>query len=565
VIPCCNGPAGVAPALASLRRSATFARHLRLGQVVRRFQLEVLRRARVYLAWREHVPGRSEPLAAYSPISTMPARHGRFQETAVGWRFNFLNDARELPRRAPWSMPEAGPRDQLWKMNLHYMEYLEEVDDAALIELVSSWNEANRPYGPGYWRDAWNSYALSIRVVVWMQQFALRERCLPAPFRVRVLTSICEQLRFLEKHLETDLGGNHLIKNIKALLWAARFFDGRDADRWRRLGVRLLERELTEQVLPDGVHFERSPSYHCQVFADLLECRHVLGDDPLDGRLDDALHRMARAAADLTHPDGRVALFNDAGLTMAYLPGDCLLVYEALFGRPVPPRRHIYLPAAGYFGFRDDGFYLLADCGPIGPDHLPAHGHGDILSFELSINGERIVVDPGVFEYNVGFLRDYARSTLSHNTVAVGDAEQSDFYGSFRCGRRARAEVLSYERTSDGFVLEGTHDGFDHLLGRPRHRRRLDVTRSRIAIQDSVLGNNQHDAIASFLFHPNCQIRVNGSTAEIGCGTSRLRLRASAPLDTERSVWFPDMGVSLSTSRLKLRYRSSASVELALV
>jgi uncharacterized heparinase superfamily protein len=550
------------PPLARLRRSAAFARRLRLRQIVRRVQLEALRRVRVHLTPKDGPPHCGEqPAAAPQPI--LPPRGGMLRRTDGGWRFTFLHDTREFPQTIPWPMLDVGPRDQLWKMSLHYMEYLNEVDDEAFVELVSSWIEANRPYRPGYWRDAWNSYSVSIRVTVWMQQLAHRAERLPAVFRARALASLHEQLSFLGGHLETDIGGNHLVKNIKALLWASRFFDGRAADCWRRTGVRLLERELAEQVLPDGVHFERSPSYHCQVFADLLECRHALGYDPLQGRLDEALHRMARATADLAHPDGRVALFNDAGLTMAYLPGECLRAYEGLFGRSVRPRRHIHLPVAGYFGFRDGGFYFLTDCGPIAPDHLPAHGHGDILSFELSVDGQRIVVDPGVYEYNAGSRRDDSRSTRSHNTVTVGDAEQCDFFGSFRCGRRARAEVLRYEPTNDGFVLEGTHDGFNHLPGRPRHRRRFTVARSRILIDDSIVGNDRHDAIASFLLHPECQLHVDGSTAELRCGTSGLHLRASGPLDTERAVWFPDMGVSLDTSRLKLRYRGSASVELA--
>ena len=91
------------------------------------------------------------------------------------------------------------------------------------------------------------------------------------------IESLAAQLIFLEANLETDIGGNHLIKNIKALIWASAFFQGPDAARWRKLGLDLLARELTAQILTDGVHYERSPSYHCQRLADLLECRHALG------------------------------------------------------------------------------------------------------------------------------------------------------------------------------------------------------------------------------------------------------------------------------------------------
>ena len=86
------------------------------------------------------------------------------------------------------------------------------------------------------------------------------------------------QMNFLKSNLELDIGGNHLVKNIKALLWASQFFEGPEADRWRELGLKLLRKAIEEQVTPDGAHFELSPAYHVQVFADLLECYSVLDD-----------------------------------------------------------------------------------------------------------------------------------------------------------------------------------------------------------------------------------------------------------------------------------------------
>jgi uncharacterized heparinase superfamily protein len=88
--------------------------------------------------------------------------------------------------------------------------------------------------------------------------------------------------------------------------------------------LKRLQRELERQIPADGMHYERSPSYHAQVFAYLVECRHAPGEDPLGGNLDAALERMAQTVADVTYPDGGPALFNDAGLIMAYAPEACL-------------------------------------------------------------------------------------------------------------------------------------------------------------------------------------------------------------------------------------------------
>ncbi len=406
-------------------RSLAFARHIPPRRAWRRASLTLRRAIRDRTGWRPRGTA-PPPLAAKPPLPLFAPRAGRI----AGDAFTFLGRTLDLPGRIDWTAPSLAPADQLWRMNLHYMEYLEEVDDVRFLSLIDDWIAANPANRCGAWKDSHNAYALSLRVVVWMQQLARRR--LSAP---KIVASLAEQIRFLERNLETDLGGNHLIKNIKALIWASAFFAGDAAERWRAKGLRLLKQALDEQILPDGVHFERSPSYHAQVFADLLECRHALS--PTAPReLDEILKAMAQATADLAHPDGGPAVFNDAGLTMAYAPAECLAAFAKLFQQDVAPAPVFAYPDAGYFGRRDGGDCFIADCGRIGPDTLPAHAHGDILSFELSVAGERLVVDPGVYEYIDGPRRRAARAASSHNTLCFDGLDQADFFGAFRCGRR---------------------------------------------------------------------------------------------------------------------------------
>ena len=60
----------------------------------------------------------------------MPPRCGLERTRNDRWRFTFLNETREFPWPIDWDLRNAETRDQLWKMNLHYMEYLELVTDA---------------------------------------------------------------------------------------------------------------------------------------------------------------------------------------------------------------------------------------------------------------------------------------------------------------------------------------------------------------------------------------------------------------------------------------------------
>jgi uncharacterized heparinase superfamily protein len=260
---------------------------------------------------------------------------------------------------------------------------------------------------------------------------------------------------------------------------------------------------------------------------------------------------MAGVAADLAHPDGEVALFNDGGLAMAYSPRECLAAFWRLLGRPPKRRRIFALESAGYFGMREDDNYFIADCGPIAPDALVAHAHGDVLSFEWSVGGKRIVVDQGVFEYNAGARRQAARGAANHNTLSIEGADQAEFFGAFRCGRRPNVELLRHQESETGFVLEGAHNGYAKLPGKPQHARRFEVSRDAISILDLVEGRTESEASIGFLFHPKCRVDMIEGGAIITSGGVKIRLDCSAPLQREDAVWWPDMGVEIPTWRVR--------------
>jgi uncharacterized heparinase superfamily protein len=492
-------------------------------------------------------------LAASPPQPLFPPRK-LLKPLAGGWQFWQPWGSMRLPEQINWRLP-ASDTDALtasWQVNLHYMEFLEGVDNKSFMAIVSNWIAENPLAAKDSWSCAWWSYNLSIRVVVWMQQIATRRPFLSDDFVAEASASLVQQLRFLELHLETDIYGNHLIRNLKALLWAGAFFAGPEADRWWRTGLALLKSEMVRQILPDGCHYELSPSYHCQVMGDLIEIGSLLEVEPLRSELFAKLDQMARVVVLLTHPDGQVALFNDGGLGMAYPPATLLEVYAAL-GRTLPDVTDgaFALRAAGFYGLRVGDEYLAIDCGPIGPDDLIGHGHGDILSFEWSIGGRRLIVDQGTYQYAAGPRRVQSRSTAGHNTVTIDGADMCEFFGAHRCGRRARPNVLEYRVQATGFVLEGTHDGFAQLPGQPRHSRRFIVSSGRIEIIERIEGEGQHSATAGLLLHPDCRVEPSDYGAVVTNGPVVLRIDSTAPITIEKAEWFPDLYTTLPTKRLK--------------
>jgi uncharacterized heparinase superfamily protein len=82
-------------------------------------------------------------------------------------------------------------------------------------------------------------------------------------------------------------------------------------------------REVPEQVLPDGGHFELSPMYHAIILEDVLDLLNAAHVWP--GQVPEAVvahwrevaGRMLYWLGHMIHPDGGISFFNDAALGIA--------------------------------------------------------------------------------------------------------------------------------------------------------------------------------------------------------------------------------------------------------
>ena len=351
----------------------------------------------------------------------------------------------------------------LWRFTLHYFEWLADLESiggaqssARARDLMDDWMAAHpRPDAV-----AWHPYPLSLRVYAWLRHGPFVLDGAEEAFRDRYRDSLDRQVRHLARVVERDIGGNHLIKNLKALIAAHRCLDGRtgaDAEAW-------LEHEVSRQVLTDGGHYERSPSYHLQVLCDLLDVRALIAEEeaPPDW-LGDAIARMGGALAFFRHGDGGLALFNDGDVGA---PGLLAAAARHLGGRDAAPDS---LPECGYHRMAAGGALVLMDAGPCCPDDLPAHAHADTLSFEFSHLSQRLVVNCGTYAYQDAAWRNRLRGTASHSTVCVDGEDSAEVYGTFRLGRRPGEITCTRHEDPSGMRIAGKHDGY-RPLGIIHHR-----------------------------------------------------------------------------------------------
>ena len=461
--------------------------------------------------------------------------------------FNFLNVKHQFKESINWNSKALS---QLWIYNLHYFHYLQplnvlralgraEESYAVAKDLMLSWIEANDELK----RDGWHPYTISLRVVNWIQtaQSFQNELEGDVAFKSKLLSSIYFQVENLSKNLEFDVRGNHLLENLRALIWAGCFFTGPESGRWFDRGMLLLEREVLEQVLPDGGHFERSPGYHLVVLKDLIEIGCCLRQAKrlVPDWLLNAISRMLAFIDTTFGPDYAIPILKDTAIDAApsvqevCSAGALLLVDQnykfhesvsfytfLLFGEAGERQFHQwsrtrraskqhYLQDSGYIVIAtpDHKDHFLLDVGKPCPDYLPAHAHADLLSFELWVGGSKWLCDSGVYCYAPGKWRDYFRSTRAHNTVEVNSRNQSDVYGSFRVGKRARPFGVRLEELKGGiFAGQGAHDGYETQEGVIHRRIVLNFPEKYWAIIDILGGVATAEGRSFFHFDPNVMV-----------------------------------------------------------
>lgn len=463
--------------------------------------------------------------------------------------FRFLNEERSFsPDAIDWH-PAAG---KLWRYNLHYFDYLREAGRSreSVRGLVDSWIASNAPGA----EDAWEPFPLSLRIVNWIKYFLTsgRKAAIPAPW----LDSLHAQTFWLEQSIEYHLLANHLFKNGKALIFAGLYFAGYDADRWLCKGLKIVGDELGEQVLPDGGHFERSPMYHAMILEDCLDLFNLCAERPelevgiLAEQLRGVIPRMLRFLLGMTHPDGEIALFNDAAFGIEPSPSLLAEYWSQLAGvRCVGPRGPAWaFPESGFFVLSPrEGDRLIVDCGPVGPDYQPGHAHCDLLSFELSLGGRRVIVDSGCGQYLAGELRSYQRGNAGHNTVTVDGLDQSEVWGAHRCARRAEPLSASLECLADGALrFSGGHDGYRRLPGSPLHRRAITWQGTTILVEDEVTGSGRHLLESRLHLHPDCQLIEHGDLFTIsldGFIVARISQIGSGSLAVREGWYAPEFGI----------------------
>ena len=377
-------------------------------------------------------------------------------------------------------------------------------DDARFPEgfwtLFASWRDENPPNHGAAWKCG-QECSVRLFALVWAAA-AFAEAKESTPDRVAALWSTVSALA---TRVEASIGyalaqnNNHGLAEATALYVAGCCLPAHGAaDRWRRRGKRLFERQVLEQFAPDGSYNHHSMNYQrfalriafvaarCaaerddalrpEVLARLRAAVSFLdrfrfgteGELPNYGANDGA-NLLALSSADYTdfRPVLQACHFQWNGRRL-YPPGahDEELAWHFGPGPWPEPSAPEHPPvfradAGGYYALRSTGSQALIRCHTF--RNRP--GHADMLHLDLWMGGANVLVDSGSYRYfDPNDWGRHFKSTAAHNTVTVDGLDQMRPFGRFLWADWTRSRVLGAEAGSGGAVhFSGEHEGYERL------------------------------------------------------------------------------------------------------
>lgn len=418
-------------------------------------------------------------------------------------KFNFLNIEKDFNQEIDWNFKEFG---MLWAFNINYFDFLNQqtIDVKDGIRLIKDYISKDSLLKVGK-----ASYPISLRGINWVK-FLIKNKISDK----EIDKYLYNDYQILFYNPEYHLLGNHLLENGFALLFGAYYF--KDELLYKQ-ALKILKTELIEQTLNDGGHFELSPMYHQMMLFRVLDCIQLIKlnlwkNDDLLLFLESIASRMTSWLKEVTFDNGEIPMVNDSSFGIARSTEELLYYGERLRIQPKDTK----LSDSGYRMFKNQKFELFVDVGHVGASYQPAHAHSDTFNFILYVDKQPVVVDTGVSTYEKNALRQSERSTSSHNTVQIGNIEQTQVWGGFRVAERAKIISLSEED-----CLEATHNGYKNLG--VEHTRKFDMHTNTIFIKDSFSKKTKEQQIAYFHLHPTI-IDISIEDSRVCIGDKKIEL-----------------------------------------
>lgn len=432
---------------------------------------------------------------------------------------------------------------------------------------------------------------VSIRAVNWMYAVAMviDSSTVKESFIKKFYRSLYQHGWYIFNHFERTIpySNNHLFSDIAGLLYLSLLFkETPKGGEWLNYSISALYEEIRCQVLPSGVHYERSVSYHRLMTEMVMSSVYLLKRSGTSVPVDIQYRAgsMLSYIASYTKQNHLSPLIedNDDGRFLPFVRRDfrrhdylldACSAEVLVISNGVPPIRFnkenksgIYTDA-GHAILRNGEVYLFVTNGeqssyPVDKKVIGTHTHNDKLSFELSLGGEDIIVDPGSYVYTpMPEMCMEFRSTIKHNTVIVDNEEQNEISPNnvFLVSKNSKAARFEMD---DNEIVLGEYTTFSGGL---THQRTFEVGDNVLNIKDCLKkeGDN-HTGVFSFHLAHNIDPSIRGKEIVLSLENYYVTITFDTNLEVniaDDNV-SPSYGVLLRSKTIRFEIKFDEKLEL---
>lgn len=423
--------------------------------------------------------------------------------------------------------------NKLWEYNFFYFDFLFQknliVNKKVSLDLIKRW--INISYKKEK-HTMWDSYPTSIRLI------NLVKFCMYNKINSKYINeSIYNHLFHLKDNLEYRLGANHLLTNLIALNCAKFFLEIKD-NKYKKL-EKMLHNEINNQF-QNNLHFEKTPTYHNTLTEQLIIYGLVkkIYDHKPSNKFLIFLNKLISISKNISHPDGKLAFFNDTNYdSLNYKQLE--LLFKKNFKIITKSK---YVNESSYPFLKKKNIFIITKCCGPEPWFNPGHSHADSLSFEVSINNERFLINKGISTYENNDLRFLQRSTESHNTIKINDKNSSAVWSSFRVGKKSK--VFNIKIDKKNYLISASHNGFSSFLKTIIHNRTWKLKDEYLSINDEISGKFKNFKIY-YHFSPNVNIlkKNNLIKFQINKIKGTISFSNANNISIKNSFFYPRFGI----------------------
>lgn len=396
----------------------------------------------------------------------------------------------------------------------------------AARDYISDWIGAHQSRADWELGSGDNTLNLSIRMLCWFANLPplLGSAAFDAPFVQQMVESATVQLDYLQDNISPSI--NWRIAHADTLVTCGLYLDFVPRSReWREFGVAVINETFHRQVLSDGVHSERNPSYHgwmTRVFEKWWRVGRVRPELRLVVT-SDVLANMHDYSVAVLRPHGAMNATHDCSgehtgqRTPAWADARRRFRVDAGLADELPSTTQVF-DHAGQVMMRDswdeDTVYITFDASTWGGGHC----HLSRNAVQLDAFGRSLLVDPGTLTYEGSDpMMAHGKSTRAHNTVNLNGLNQS-----------TADPTMCHQATAGYDFVIATYDGgywpgklgwdFNDGLGAgvwAEHTRMLLWARDRCVFVIDYIGHRQTDTDGK----PTVELNWQFSEGEVALDT----------------------------------------------